>query len=152
MLRLITVLFLSAVIILALGCAGKNDTAQDGKGTGGTSAKDKEKKENVLVGYWEIQKITVDGKEDGGGAGAYWIFRENGTFKIVKRGRNSEGKWSVNPERRLLMEIEGKSMLDGVWKREKDTLVIQAELGNSKVVFSFVKRALKAEPKEPRRI
>ncbi len=104
-----------------------------------------------LHGYWEVQKVLVDGNEDGGEVGAYWIFRDDGTFKIVKRGRKPEGSWSVS-EDRLLLEVSGIRMLDGVWRIEGERLVIEATQASKKLVFLFMKRALASEPKEPRSI
>lgn len=114
------------------------------------SAEEENKEEHALTGIWEVQKITVDKKEDGGEAGAYWIFRADGTFKIVKRGRKPEGKWTLTPGNRLTLTIEGKAILDGARTVKKETLVIQAKQGEDILEFTFVKRDLKEEPSEPR--
>ena len=104
---------------------------------------------NALIGYWEVQNITVGGVEDKGEAGAYWIFRKDGSFKIIKRGRKPDGKWATELENKLSLEIHGQPKLEGTWEIDKETLTFKADQGGNILIFTFIKRYLKEEPSEP---
>ena len=114
------------------------------------SAAEEQLSTHVLTGYWEVQGMTVNGKEDRGEAGAYWIFRQNGTFKIVKRGRKPEGKWTSTSNSRLTLEVGGRNMLDGKFRTDNGNLFIEAKQGSAILVFRFRKRVLAVEPTEPK--
>ena len=103
--------------------------------------------ESKLIGFWEVQKIVVNGHEDSGEAGTYWIFKKN-VFKIVKRGRKPEGTWLITPKNKLTLKIKDNVILEGTFKIEKEKLTITTK----EAVFTLVRRVFKTEPTAPKRI
>ncbi len=100
-----------------------------------------------LHGYWAVQKITIDGKEDGGNQGDYLVLRADGTYRNIKRGRKPEGPWEVNAENKLVMKVKDLVILKADWKIEGDKLTLTGESEGAKLVIEYKKTALEKDPK-----
>lgn len=119
-----------------------------------TNADKKASDEKVLHGIWEHRKFSINGTEEKAERGNYLILRKDGTFKIVKRGRKSEGKWSVKPNHQLLFdstENGHKKGFQATWTIKKETLTLKIIPSKYAVVLiELIKSDLKTEPIKPK--
>ena len=154
--NLFAVCFLTALC----GCSGTEGDAsapkQQSKQTGkmpqnSSSTKKSETKPKVsssLVGYWEVQSVTANGKPDQNEKGGFLILRANGTFRMAKRGRKPAGKWEVKGEK-LLLTVTGKPTMPTDWKLTGDELTLDATQGKNRVILKYRRVKLDKEPKAP---
>jgi hypothetical protein len=104
-----------------------------------------------LHGYWAVQTVTVNGKDESGGEeGSFLIIRANGTYRVAKRGRKPEGSWEVNAENKLVLNMGDKPLMTATWSVKGDHLTLSFdERDNLKPVIKYVRKKLDKEPKAP---
>jgi len=113
---------------------------------------------NAIVGYWEVQKVIVDKKEDSGESGQIWIFRKDGTFKFIKLGIDRiypEGFWKTYSKDSIQFDFKEKNIEkvqknNGQWSVSNDSLTIKITENKEKIQIFLLKLNLKVEPTKPR--
>jgi len=112
--------------------------------TAGLHAEDAPSAEK-LAGIWEVQAVSVNGEPQGGNDGSYLVLRDDGTFRIIKRGQKPTGKWRVE-EGSLVLEGDDGVSMRGEVELADDELTFTVVEGGETIELAYKRTDLEEEP------
>ncbi|NBC10159.1 MAG: hypothetical protein GVY24_00295 [Planctomycetes bacterium] len=101
-----------------------------------------------LAGIWAMQAVNINGEAQGGNKGSYLVLRDDGTFRIIKRGQKPTGKWRLEEGELVLSGDEGEIMRGEV-ELADDELTLTVVEGGDTVELIYKRTELEEEPPAP---
>jgi len=102
----------------------------------------------TLAGIWAMQSVSVNGEPQGGNDGSYLVLRDDGTFRIIKRGQKPTGKWRVE-EGSLVLEGDDGYTMRGDVELADDELTFTVVEGGDTVELTYERTELEEAPPAP---
>lgn len=105
--------------------------------------------EHSLPGIWKLEKAWTNEKPDPVREDdpSYFVFREDGSFRIIKKGRKPDGTWTLSEEGQLVLNMKDGPRMTTEKFFVADQLQMTLKEGSNTLRAEYVRTGLKEEPK-----